>query len=368
MTKLLMLVSVQGDAMARDVLELCEALRDRYDILALVPTDAKRRFADAGLPTKVWRPGGFIGMGIAVSRLRGVVTKFKPDIVHAHGLPAMAVALGTFPGSLAAKTIGTFHDPQRDKELPQKLVDLKLPGYLRRARGLVATYPTLARGLETRLALDADSIAIVPHGVPLPLDGGAVLERPAQRPGPIIGWRGSLSADQSWETAIDAFALVHARYPDARLEIAGGGRARQFVAAYVREKKLASLVNFRGEIAAADLFATIDLLAVPISRDAQPQAPLEALVAGVPVVAANVGALADALGSCETGWLVPDDAAGFAEGIDAAWSTIDDAWSGAARQRAAARDRFARDVVVRAYVDAYETTPVPRTTVTSILA
>jgi glycosyltransferase involved in cell wall biosynthesis len=360
MTKLLMLVSVQGDAMARDVFELCVALRDRYEILALVPTDAKRRFADAGVPVEAWRPGGFIGMGIAVSRLRRVVSKFKPDIVHAHGLPAMAVALGTFPGSLAAKTIGTFHDPQRDKELPQKLVDLKLPGYLRRARGLIATYPTLARGLEKRLALDDDSIAIVPHGVPLPLDGGALLERPGERPGPIIGWRGSLSADQSWETAIDAFALVHARYPDARLEIAGGGRARQFVAAYVREKKLASIVNFRGELGASDFFATIDVLVVPISRDAQPQAPLEALVAGVPVVAANAGALADALGFCETGWLVPDDAAGFAEGIEAAWTTIDDAWAGAARQRSAARDRFARDVVVRAYVDAYETTGMPR--------
>ncbi len=360
MTKLLMLVSVQGDAMAREVLELCVALRERYEILALVPADAKRRFADAGIAIKVWRPGGFIGMGIAVSRLRRVVSKFKPDLVHAHGLPAMAVALGTFPASLAAKTVGTFHDPQRDKELPQKLVDLKLPGYLRRARGLIATYPTLARALETRLALDDDSIAVVPHGVPLPPGGGAVLERPVARPGPIVGWRGSLSADQSWETAIDAFALVHVRFPDARFEIAGGGRARQFVAAYVREKKLASVVNFRGEIGAADFFATIDVLVVPISRDAQPQAPLEALVAGVPVVAANAGALADALDSCETGWLVPDDAAGFAEGIIAAWTGIDAAWVGAARQRDAARARFARDVVVKAYVEAYESTGTRR--------
>jgi len=353
MTKLLMLVSVQGDAMARDALELCSALHDRYDILALVPRDQLRRFTEAGIATKVWRPSGFIGMGLAVSRLRGVVTKFSPDIVHAHGFPAIAVALGTFPASLAARTIGTFHDPQRDNELPRKLVERKLPTYVTRAHALYATYAPLARGLETRLRLEAGSVDVIPHGVALPLNGGAELVRPAGRAGPIVGWRGVLSADRSWETAIDAFGRIRSRFSTARMEIAGGGRARQFVQAYVRQNGLASVVNFRGDGPASDLFANVDVLVVPISRDAQPQAPLEALVAGVPVVAANRGALADAIGPLETGWLVPDDADGFAEGIALAWEAIDGAWTGAARQRDAARERYARDVVVAAYERAY---------------
>ena len=353
MTKLLILVSTGGEAMSRDVLELCVALRVDYDILALVPPDQRSRFSAAGIAAKIWRPSGFIGMGIAVSRLRGVVTKFSPDIVHAHGFPAIAVSLGTFPASLSAKTIGTFHDPQRDNELPQKLVDRKLPAYLRRAHGLVATYAPLARSLEAKLDLDEHSIVVVPHGVAPPPGAAAPPVRPPGRAGPIVGWRGILAADRSWETAIDAFANVHARYPQARMEIAGGGRARQFVQAYVRQNKLASVVHFRGDVTAAELFANIDVLVVPISRDAQPQAPLEALVAGVPVIAANAGALADALAACETGWLVPDDADGFAEGIVRAWTSIDAAWAGAARQRAAACERYARDVVVAAYRDAY---------------
>ncbi len=353
MTKLLMLVSVQGEAMARDVLELCAVLRDRYDVFALVPPESRRAFGAAGIAHDVWRPSGFIGMGIAVSRLRRVVTKFVPDVVHAHGFPSIGVALGTFPLSLAQKTICTFHDPQRDNELPQKLVDFKLPGYLRRARGLVATYAPLARALETKFALDEGTIAVVPHGVALPVDSGAPLARPIGRTGPIVGWRGILAADRSWETAIDAFAKTYARFPAARMEIAGGGRARQFVQAYVRQNGLASVVKFLGDVSAAELFANVDVLVVPISRDAQPQAPLEALVAGVPVVAANGGALADALGACETGWLVPDDADGFADGIALAWGSIDEAWAGAGRQRASARERYARDVVVAAYAETY---------------
>ncbi|GAC1494084.1 MAG: hypothetical protein NVS1B2_10130 [Vulcanimicrobiaceae bacterium] len=198
MTKILMLLSVQGEAMARDVLELCVSLGGRYDVHALVPPDRRRAFADAGVATTVWRPSGFFGMGSAVKHVREAVNAFAPDVVHAHGFPAIAVALGTFPSAIAAKTICTFHDPQRDNELPQKLVDRKLPGYLRRARTLVATYAPLARALEKKFALDEHAIGIVPHGVPLPLDAGAPLERPrAQRPhrglarravgGPIVG-------------------------------------------------------------------------------------------------------------------------------------------------------------------------------------
>ena len=353
--KLLLLVSPRGDAMVRDALELAIAMRDEFEILVLASADVKRRFTDAGLACQVWRPGGFIGMGIAVSRLRRIVSKFQPDLIHTHGFPACAVALGTFPASLCGKTISTFHDPQRDKELPQKLVDLKLPGYVRRAGHLTATYPSLARALEKRLALDPGAIEVVPHGVAVPLDGGAPLERPRTRLGPIVGWRGYLSADRSWETAIDAFAKLRETFPDARMEIAGAGRARNFVVAHARHANLSNVVNFRGDVPAAELFANIDVLAVPMSNDAQPQAPLEALVAGIPVVAALATALRDAIEPLPTGWLVPDDVPGFVEGISEAWRSIDEAWAGAAAQRATARERYGRDVVGARYREVYRT-------------
>jgi glycosyltransferase involved in cell wall biosynthesis len=163
-----------------------------------------------------------------------------------------------------------------------------------------------------------------------------------------VGWSGSLSADRAWETAIDAFVKVHAARPEARLQIAGTGRARQFIAAHARHAGVADAVEFRGDVGAAELFAAIDLLVVPMSRDAQPQAPLEALLWGIPAVAANVGALAEAVGPFTTGWLVDDDAEGFRLGIEDAWSKIDEAWAGAAAQRPAAAT-FGRERVTAAY-------------------
>jgi glycosyltransferase involved in cell wall biosynthesis len=346
-----MLVSPEGEAMMRDVAQLAASLRDEYEISMLGPPDERTRFVAAGATFARWRPEGFIGMGIAISRLRRLVERNRPDVVHAHGFPAIAVALGTFPNALARRTIATFHDPQRDKELPRKLVERKLPAYLRRGSALVATYASLARALERRLLLDDNAITVISHAVDEP-PSDAPLTRPPARPGPVVGWSGSLSADRAWETAIDAFVKIHAANPSARMQVRGSGRARQFVIAHARHAGVADAVAFRGDIPVAELFAAVDLMVVPKSRDAQPQAPLEALLWGIPLVAANVGALAEALSPMETGWLVDDDADGFRLGIEQAWSHIDAAWSGAAAQRPAAT-RYGTTAVTEAYRELY---------------
>jgi glycosyltransferase involved in cell wall biosynthesis len=85
-----------------------------------------------------------------------------------------------------------------------------------------------------------------------------------------------------------------------------------------------------------------------------PHAPLEALVAGVPVIGANAGALADVLEPYEAAWLVPDDAEGFRDGILDAWARIDAAWERAAAQRANARATYAREATASAYEALYE--------------
>jgi glycosyltransferase involved in cell wall biosynthesis len=353
MPKLLVLVSPDGDAMMREVFETVLAVRERYDVRVLANAEACERYRAAGVACDRFRPAGIVGMATAISKLRKTVERFTPDAIHAHGFPAVAALLGTAPASVAGRTIATFHDPQRDRELPQKLVDRKVPGYVRRAAALTATYPSLARMLEARLGLGAGAMSIVPHGVAVDL-GEVPLARPPARPGPVVGWNGRLVADRSWEVLVEAFALVRETLPDARLILAGTGRARQFIAAQVRQRRLADAVAFAGDATPRELFARIDLLAVPVSRDSMPHAPLEALAAGIPVVAANAGALADVLGSRETAWLVPDDAEGFRDGILDAWSRIDAAWEGAARERDAARAEFGRDAVTAAYVSLYE--------------
>ncbi|MGP6157703.1 MAG: glycosyltransferase family 4 protein [Vulcanimicrobiaceae bacterium] len=354
-TNVLVLVSPQGEAMARDVQQLCIGLGEDYQIEVLAAKAWQPLFAPLGLRLHVWEPLGILRMALALRNLREAVERFRPDVVHVHGFAAAAAALGTFPQEYASRTITSFHDPLREHEVPRKMLELRFPQYAQRAARLTAAYPALARSLEKRFALDEDSVAVIPHSVAAPPLDSREVGRPPGRAGPVLGWIGKLAGvERAWRTAIEALAIVRRDAPDARLEIAGSGPARQFVSAHARFEKVPEVVKLCGDVAPAAMFAGIDLLLVPASRNAEPQPLLEALVWGVPVIAANAGALADTLREFETGWLVPNDPQGFADGIQAAWSDIDAAWSGAMSQREAARQRYDREVVVARYCELYD--------------
>ncbi len=343
--RVLVLVSPYGATMHADVLTTSVALRAQYDLRVIAPDPVVRSFGRARVRVEGWMPLGFYGVYIAVRRLRAAVRAFRPDVIHAHGWPAISLALGTFPDSLAARTIASFHDPLRNRELPQKMVDERFPAYVRRAAALTCAYPTLAGALERRFALPAGSFTIVPHGVDGLEPPPPLLARPPARGGPILGWFGRLAPDPAWQTAIDTLAELRKDLPGARLLLAGDGPSRQFVAAHARQKGVVDAVAFRGDIAAAQFFAEIDLLLSPVTVDAQPEIVLAALCRGIPVIAANAGAFKDALAGLDVGWLVPDDVKGFAAGVRDAWSGIDAAWAGAMAQREAALATYAREVV-----------------------
>jgi glycosyltransferase involved in cell wall biosynthesis len=332
--------------MHADVIETCARLRERYDVRVMAPHAEVRAFAQRRLWVEGWKPLGFLGVFLAVRRLRVAVQGFRPDLVHAHGWPAISLALGTFPDALAGRTIASFHDPLRNRELPQKLVDARFPLYLKRAAVLTSAYPTLARALERRFDFPADTFSIVPHGVDGLEDGDPELERAPGRPGPVFGWYGRLAPDPAWQTAIDTLAALRKDLPAARLIVAGDGPSRQFVAAHARQKRVDDAVEFRGDLDQSTFFNAIDLLVSPITVDAQPEIVLAALCRGIPVVAANAGAFKDALEGMPCGWLVPDDVAGFAEGVRDAWAGIDEAWRQAALQRHVARSTYMRETVL----------------------
>jgi glycosyltransferase involved in cell wall biosynthesis len=68
----------------------------------------------------------------------------------------------------------------------------------------------------------------------------------------------------------------------------------------------------------------MDVLLMPSTHEGLPYTLLEAMAMGVPVIASNVGGLAEVLRHGETGFLVdPTDVGGFARAITAAASSSD---------------------------------------------
>jgi glycosyltransferase involved in cell wall biosynthesis len=133
----------------------------------------------------------------------------------------------------------------------------------------------------------------------------------AQMPGAaarqnLVLFLGELAASKGVFDLVDALVGLRAAVPDAQLIFAGEG-ARSAIAKYARHLGVADAVKIVGWVGASGKRALLEAAAVyarPSYEDGLPHSLLEAMAAGVPVVAAPVGAITEAITDGVTGVLV----------------------------------------------------------------
>src|SRR5207249_1705808 len=117
-------------------------------------------------------------------------------------------------------------------------------------------------------------------------------------------------AEKGHALLLDAFAQVAREVPDARLVLVGDGELLDAMKARARELGIADRVEFPG--ATSDIWAPLsdaDVFALASISEAAGIAIMEAMAAGLPVVAPAVGGIPEIVASGETGELArPGDA------------------------------------------------------------
>ncbi|MBS1188667.1 MAG: glycosyl transferase group 1 [Rhodocyclaceae bacterium] len=109
-------------------------------------------------------------------------------------------------------------------------------------------------------------------------------------------------------TALRAFALVCARFPAARLTVAGSGPEGPRLRALAAALGLSGQVTFSGRIDNRDihaLYAAADVVVNPSTVDNMPVSLLEAFASGVPVVTTDAGGIPCLAREGENALLVP---------------------------------------------------------------
>lgn len=164
---------------------------------------------------------------------------------------------------------------------------------------------------------------------------------------PVIGWVGRLSAEKDPVLAVDALATSGTS--DAHLCFIGDGGLREACLSRAAQLGLGDRVHLQGSRPeAARYLAAFDLLLLSSRTEGTPMTILEAVAAGVPVVATAVGGVPAVLG-CDALLVGPQDAAALGAALRQALSDPT-----AARVRAAAvQSRLARDEAASDWVDAY---------------
>jgi glycosyltransferase involved in cell wall biosynthesis len=119
---------------------------------------------------------------------------------------------------------------------------------------------------------------------------------------PLIGVLGRLVPIKDHSTLFHALLEV----PGAHLVVLGDGELRRDLESLSRELHIAERVHFTGwwtDVAAA--LADLDVVALSSRNEGTPVALIEALAAGRPVVATDVGGVRHVVQDGETGWLSP---------------------------------------------------------------
>lgn len=134
---------------------------------------------------------------------------------------------------------------------------------------------------------------------------------------PVLVAAGHLREDKGFDVLIEAFRAVHARFPGARLLLAGDGPDR--VALEEAARPLGDAVQFLGWAMPETTASLLDrsaVVAVPSRVEAFGLVALEAALRARPVVASAVGGLPEVVDAPATGLLVgPDDPEALAGAI-----------------------------------------------------
>lgn len=162
-------------------------------------------------------------------------------------------------------------------------------------------------------------------GIPLPGPKTRAGTGPSRRralglpaEGALVGSVGRLDPIKGHGLLIRAFAMLGDRHPGARLILIGEGEKREEYQALARELGVAEGVRFMGwRDDVGDLLEELDLFVFPSRNEGMGRAAVEAMAAGLAVVAARTGGLPEVVREEETGLLVPPgDAAALSAAID----------------------------------------------------
>jgi glycosyltransferase involved in cell wall biosynthesis len=177
-------------------------------------------------------------------------------------------------------------------------------------RAALSRYRTVIAISESLKAFTEDiarvPAVVVPYGVPLRARPSAGRRRsPTLR---VLGV-GRLTRQKGFDVAIRAFTSVRTELPRAQLEIAGEGEERESLSRLIEELGLTDAVSLLGERPdIPQLMEKADVLVHPARWEGFGLVLLEAMSAGLPIVASRAGAIPEVVDDEVTGLLIsPED-------------------------------------------------------------
>ena len=247
----------------------------------------------------------------AILEIRALIKKEQPDILHLNSSKAGII------GSLAV--IGLTKKPKLVYTVhgwvflePLAVSVRRLYKFLERLtahlKDTIIVLSEKEKRIAQNLGIPESKLTIIPLGIETPVflkktEARAQLQKFSKQPKPSTLWIGTIAnlfTTKGLDILIKSVPAILKEKPGARFYIIGSGPEEQNLKKLIIAEKLTDKIFLLGALPnAAALLPAFDLFVLPSRKEGLPYTILEAMAAGLPIVATAVGGVSEMLANYE---------------------------------------------------------------------
>ena len=314
-----LLASHKWTGPAEGVVTLCRDLRSRGHQVRLFSTPhARPLLADQAIKRGIQPETGLrlaadhpVSMIRDIGRLRSILKKGKPDILHLH--LSTDHAIGALAARLAGGSTRVIRTIHHVDSIRRRLFRSRI--YQSMTDGFITLDHRTREDLCRQYRLSAVPVEVIHGAVDTARFHPGVDPRLTRaefgipNTSPVMGLVARFQSHRRHELMIAAFTRIQKRLPTVRLLLVGRGEYQPFIERLVQRERIANRVLFTGyrDHDLPRVYAAMDaVIFLAAGSDGSCRAALEAMAMGRPVVGFPVGALPETIQEGVTGYLVGD--------------------------------------------------------------
>jgi glycosyltransferase involved in cell wall biosynthesis len=292
----------------------------------------------------------------AVRHLRKFLARKRIDVLHAHGyksnLYGYAAAWRT-----STAMVATCHGWLGQHLLRMRMY-ARLDRFVLRLFDRVVTVSDVLAEALSASGIESTRVKTIANGIDLERFRNArpVLREQFPSTCRVIGVVGRLSPEKGGDVLLRAVPSVLAEFPEAIFLFVGGGPCQQLWASLAERLDIGRNVVFAGIWRnMPEVYASLDILVLPSFQEGSPMCVLEAMAAGRPVIATQVGSVNKLVLAGRTGLMVKaGDVSGLSSAILSLLREPECARQLAENAKAHVAEHFSADRMTRQYLNLYD--------------
>lgn len=258
-----------------------------------------------------------------------LMPSLKLDVIHAHHPAPMGTVAADFAEKLDIPLVFTHHTRYQEythylalpAETSRRVIEGWIADYMQKCQHIIVPSESIRKMIENTYGIH-EGLTVIPTGIDTrpytEADGREIRQKLGWGDDTVLISVGRMAAEKNWPTLLEAAKIVFAQQDKTRLVLLGDGPAKQDLEKVAKKLGIADRVTFTGNVSFAQVpsyLKAADLFCFASVTETQGLVTMEAMAAGLPVVAVAATGTSDIMEHDEEGLLTSNDSEALAQGI-----------------------------------------------------